>query len=86
RVRQALAQTQSAYVKEIISSQHVFLEGDQSLEVLLVQGPSERLQQLCDEIRRIRGVQQVKLVTTTALLPPLHEAGEPGAPEGRAAS
>src|ERR1700683_2482301 len=38
RVRHALAQTQLAYLKEVISSQHVFLENDQSLEVLLVQG------------------------------------------------
>jgi CopG family nickel-responsive transcriptional regulator len=73
RVRHALAQTQGAFLKEVISSQHVFLEEDQSLEVLLVQGPSERLHQLCDELRKIRGVQQIKLVTTTALLPPLHE-------------
>ncbi len=72
RVRQALAQTQAAYLKEVISSQHVFLEDDQSLEVLLVQGPSERLQVMCDDLRKIRGVQQIKLVTTTALLPPLH--------------
>lgn len=72
RVRQALAQAQQAFLKEVISSQHVFLEDDQSLEVLLVQGPSLRLQALCDELRRIRGVQQIKLVTTTALLPPLH--------------
>ena len=76
RVRHALAQTQCAYLKEVISSQHVFLEDDQSLEVLLVQGPSERLQALCDELRRIRGIQQIKLVTTTALLPPLHPHGE----------
>lgn len=76
RVRHALAQTQGAFLKEVISSQHVFLEEDQSLEVLLVQGPSERLQQLCDELRRIRGVQQIKLVTTTALLPPLHDHDE----------
>ena len=76
RVRQQLAQTQLAYLKETISSQHVFLEDDQSLEVLLVQGPSERLQQLCDDLRRVRGVQQIKLVTTTALLPPLHFHGE----------
>jgi len=72
RVRQALAQTQGEFLKEVISSQHVFLEEDQSLEVLLVQGPSERLQALCDRLRKIRGVQQIKLVTTTALLPPLH--------------
>jgi CopG family nickel-responsive transcriptional regulator len=76
RVRHALAQTQCAYLKEVISSQHVFLEDDQSLEVLLVQGPSERLQALCDELRRIRGMQQIKLVTTTALLPPLHPHGD----------
>jgi CopG family nickel-responsive transcriptional regulator len=72
RVRHALARAQSAFVKEVISSQHVFLEGDQSLEVLLVQGPAQRLQQLCDALRKIRGVLQTKLVTTTALLPPLH--------------
>jgi CopG family nickel-responsive transcriptional regulator len=76
RVRHALAQTQSAYLEEVISSQHVFLEDDQSLEVLLVQGPAARLRQLCDDLRRIRSVQQIKLVTTTALLPPLHAHSE----------
>ena len=81
RVRNALAQTQLAFLKEVISSQHVFLEDDRSLEVLLVQGPSERLAQLCDELRRIRGVQQIRLVSTTALLPPLHGAGDPAAAE-----
>jgi CopG family transcriptional regulator, nickel-responsive regulator len=75
RVRQALAQAQAEYLKEVISSQHVFLEEDQSLEVLLVQGPSERLLSLCDRLRQIRDVQQIKLVTTTALLPPLHAHG-----------
>lgn len=75
RVRHALAQTQMTYLKEVISSQHVFLEDDQSLEVLLVQGPAERLQLLCDDLRKIRGVLQIKLVSTTALLPPLHAHG-----------
>jgi CopG family nickel-responsive transcriptional regulator len=75
RVRQALAQAQSTYIKEVISSQHVLLEEDQSLEVLLVQGPSQRLKHLCDDLRKVRGVQQIKLVTTTALLPPLHSHG-----------
>ena len=71
-VRHALAQTQSDFLKEVISSQHVFLEEDQSLEVLLVQGPSERLSSLCDRLRKIRGVRQITLVSTRALLPPLH--------------
>lgn len=73
RLRHQLAQTQADYLKEVISSQHVFLEDDQSLEVLLVQGPAVRLKELCDALRRVRGVQQLELVTTTALLPPLHE-------------
>ncbi|MEY4255896.1 MAG: hypothetical protein RLZZ141_1123 [Pseudomonadota bacterium] len=76
RVRHALAQTQVAYVKEVISAQNVFLEDDQAMEVLLVQGPYERLQGLCDALRQVRGVQQIKLVTTTALLPPLHAHGD----------
>lgn len=73
RVRHQLAQTQGEYLKEVISSQHVFLEDDQSLEVLLVQGPARRLSELCDALRKVRGVQQLRLFTTTALLPPLHE-------------
>lgn len=73
RVRQQLAESQAEYLKEVISSQHVFLEDDQSLEVLLVQGPAVRLKALCDALRAIRGVHQLQLVTTTALLPPLYE-------------
>ncbi len=78
RVRHQLAQTQAEYLKEVLSSQHVFLEDDQSLEVLLVQGPAVRFNELCDALRRVRGVHQLQLVTTTALLPPLYEpdAGE----------
>jgi CopG family nickel-responsive transcriptional regulator len=71
KVRMGLAQVQLGYVAEIISSQHVFLEDDQAMEVLLVQGTAERLHRLHDALRQTRGVQQCRLVTTTALLPPL---------------
>jgi CopG family nickel-responsive transcriptional regulator len=86
RVRHLLSQTQSTFIKEVISSQHVLLEDDQSLEVLLVQGPIARLTALCDALRKVRGVQQVKLVTTTALLPPLHSHGTTDAPATRVRS
>lgn len=72
-IRHRIAQKQRDYLKEVISAQHVFLEDDQSLEVLLVQGPAQRLQALCDDLRRVRGMQQVRMVTTTALLPPLYD-------------
>ncbi|MDO9293995.1 MAG: CopG family ribbon-helix-helix protein [Hydrogenophaga sp.] len=87
RVRHALARVQSEFLQEVISSQHVFLEEDKSLEVLLVQGSAERLNRLCDRLRRVRAVQQLKLVTTRSLLPPLHAhgAGEIEAPPRRAA-
>jgi len=84
RVRQQLAETQTDYLKEVISSQHVFLEDDQSLEVLLVQGPALRLKELCDALRGIRGVHQLQLVTTTALLPPLYEPDGPADKAGTA--
>ena len=74
-IRHRIAQKQRDYLKEVISAQHVFLEDDQSLEVLLVQGPAHRLQALCDDLRRVRGMQQVQMVTTTALLPPLYDHG-----------
>ena len=86
RVRQQLAETQADYLKEVISSQHVFLEDDQSLEVLLVQGPAMRLKELCDALRSIRGVHQLQLVTTTALLPPLHEPDGPESAGGAASA
>ena len=83
RVRHQLAQTQAMYLKEVISSQHVFLEDDQSLEVLLVQGPATQLRGLCDSLRKVRGVQQLRMFTTTALLPPLYEPDlEPGQTAG----
>lgn len=86
RVRHQLAQTQTDYLKEVISSQHVFLEDDQSLEVLLVQGPAARLRDLCDSLRKLRGVQQLRMFTTTALLPPLHEQERDLVPSGAVAA
>jgi CopG family transcriptional regulator, nickel-responsive regulator len=71
-LRNQLARIQFRYLKEVISSQHVFLEDEHSLEVLLVQGPGEKLNRLADELRGVRGVKQVKIALTTTVLPPLH--------------
>lgn len=71
RIRQLLAQVQLGFVPEIISSHHVFLGNDQALEILLVRGTALRLHALSDALRKIRGVQQCRLVTTTAPVPPL---------------
>lgn len=71
-IRNQLSRLQSGYIKEIISSQHVFLEDHHSLEVLLVQGPADRLSRLANALRGVKSVKQVKVALTTTLLPPLH--------------
>jgi len=71
-LRGRLQDIQHRYLKEVISSHHTFLEGDQSLEALLVQGPADRLHALADEMAACRGVHTVKRAITAALLPPLH--------------
>jgi CopG family nickel-responsive transcriptional regulator len=72
RLRGRVQDIQHRFLKEVISSQHVFLEGEQSLEALLVQGPADRLRLLADEIAACRGVHTVRLAITAALLPPIH--------------
>lgn len=72
QTREQVMQVQTQYLKEVVSSQHVFLDKDQSLEVLIVQGPTSRLEALCDQLRSIKGVIQICLTPTAALLPPLH--------------
>ncbi len=72
RLRGELQDVQHRYLKEVISSQHVFLEGDQSLEALLVQGPERVLRALVSELASRRGVHTVKLAVSAGLLPPLH--------------
>jgi CopG family transcriptional regulator, nickel-responsive regulator len=72
QIRRQLAAVERRYKKEVISSQHVFLEENHSLEVLLVQGPSAKLRSLREKIVACRGVRIAKLTITTEVLPPLH--------------
>lgn len=72
RIRNELAAIQRKYLKETISSQHVFLEHDHCLEVLLVQGPGTRLERMKDAIAAVKGVRQVRLSITAERLPPLY--------------
>lgn len=71
-VHQKLWEIQYRHVKEIISSQHVHLERQHSLEVLLVQGPAATLQNILNELSTCKGVKHAKLDVTAHLLPPLH--------------
>lgn len=66
-----LSAIQHRYFLMIVTSMHVHLENHQYLEVLLVQGPSQQLRKLADELIACKGVKHGKLQLTAVTLPPL---------------
>ena len=62
------------HITEVISSQHIMLEDDHVLEVLLMQGPANTLRQIANELVTCNGVKSTHLALTPHLLPPLHGA------------
>ena len=66
RVRQQIAEKQTDYFDEIVSSQHVSIDKNESLEVFIVQGAAVRLRAFCDDLRSLKGVKQLNLVTGSA--------------------
>lgn len=64
---------QHEFLKEIITIQLVHLEADQSLQILLVQGPAATLRQIRDAFAALKGVHHSALQLSSTLLPPLHD-------------
>lgn len=62
------------HIAEVISSQHILLEDDHVMEVLLMQGPAGTLRQIANELVTCKGVKSTHLTLTPHLLPPLHGA------------
>ena len=67
-----LAQVQRRFIDEVISSQHVLLVYEHTMEVLLVQGPARVLHQIVDELVSCKGVTTGGLTLSTTVLPPIH--------------
>ncbi len=67
-----ISQVCRRHIAEVISSQHVLLEDDHVLEVLLMQGPARILREIADELVTCRGVKSAHLTLTPHLLPPIH--------------
>ena len=68
-----LAQIQRDHIAEVISSLHVQLENDHTMEVILVQGPATKLRRIANELTTSKGVKTGHLNLTTAILPPIHQ-------------
>jgi CopG family nickel-responsive transcriptional regulator len=71
-LQKALADLQFRHIDEVISSLHVHLMYNQTMEVILVQGPARDLQAIADEMTSRRGVTSGKMYLIAALIPQLH--------------
>ncbi len=71
-LQKQLSDLQFRHIDEVISSLHVHLMHNQTMEVILVQGPATTLQRIADQMITRRGVVSGKIQLMAALIPPLH--------------
>lgn len=71
-LQKRLSDFQYQYIDEVISSLHVHLTEDQLMEVILVQGPAAKLQEVANEMITLRGIITGRLQLLAAVIPPLH--------------
>src|SRR5690349_15968189 len=71
-LQKTLADLQVRYIDEVISSLHVHLMHNHTMEVVLVQGPAHKLQTIADQMTSRRGVISGKMHLVAALIPQLH--------------
>jgi CopG family nickel-responsive transcriptional regulator len=71
-LQKQLAELQSRHIDEVISSLHVHLVRNQTMEVILVQGPARTLQAIADQLISRRGVISGKMHLVAALMPQVH--------------
>ena len=76
-LQKTLAALQYQYLDEVISSLHVHLMDNKTMEVLLVQGPAQKVQDIADRIITLRGIITGKLQLMAAVLPPIHPMTQP---------
>jgi CopG family nickel-responsive transcriptional regulator len=63
------------HIAEVISSQHILLEDEHVLEVVLMQGPARTLRDITNKLATCKGVKTAQLTLTPHLIPPLHAKG-----------
>jgi CopG family nickel-responsive transcriptional regulator len=71
-LQKRLADLQFRYIDEVISSLHVHMMNNQTMEVILVQGPAAKLQTIADEMISKRGVTSGKIHLMASLIPQVH--------------
>jgi CopG family nickel-responsive transcriptional regulator len=71
-LQKQLADLQYRHIDEVISSLHVPLMHNQTMEVILVQGPAQKLQAIADKMITQRGVTSGRIQVVAALIPQIH--------------
>ncbi|MET3870549.1 nickel-responsive transcriptional regulator NikR [Puniceicoccus vermicola] len=71
-LKKRLAEIEYENIAEVISSLHILLESQQTLEVILVQGPASKLRQIANELISCKGVRSGTLNIHSAVIPQLH--------------
>jgi CopG family nickel-responsive transcriptional regulator len=71
-LQKQLADLQFRYIDEVISSLHIHLMHNQTMEVILVQGPTRKLQVIADKMTSRKGVTSGKIHLIAAVIPPVH--------------
>jgi CopG family nickel-responsive transcriptional regulator len=71
-LQKQLADLKYRHIDEVISSLHVHLVHNQTMEVILMQGPVKTLQRIADQMISRRGVISGKMHLVASLIPQLH--------------
>jgi CopG family nickel-responsive transcriptional regulator len=67
-----VAEVQRENINEVISTNRVLLENNHVMEILVVQGFVDKLEEIQQQFLKIKGVVAGKLVLTSIILPPIH--------------
>lgn len=71
-LQKKLHDLQFEYIDEVISSLNVNLTHTNTLSIILVQGPADRLNQIADKMITLRGVVYGRLLLNAYIIPPIH--------------
>lgn len=71
-LQEKLSNLQYKHIDEVISSLHVHLTENKMMEVILVQGPTPKLQAIANSMTVLKGVITGRLQLMAAVIPQLH--------------
>jgi CopG family nickel-responsive transcriptional regulator len=71
-LQKRLHDLQFQYIDEVISNLNVNLTHTNTLSIILVQGPADKLNQIADQMITLRGVVYGKLLLNSYIIPPIH--------------